>query len=369
VTPFRRHDRYVLKAFWGAFGAILLFFTVIVMVIHMSDRLSRVVKYWGPIKERGYDPLAVVAEYYATLIPFIWMQIIPLATVLAAAFALSRLTRTNELSPLVTAGVSSRRITLPIVLSGVAIGVALFGVQELLVPALSRRNMALERLLNKSEPERITKVPHFDDPGGARLSVAAFRPLDHRLEGAMLTLRSPEGVLREIRTYPQLRWDDAGRWVAETDGTSFRLPEDRGPPQRSRIPAARSVPLEASLDLFEVSVLKEAALGLSAREAHALLEADPDNPRLSFLYHQLLSRALVPLVLLLVSLPYCLVFGRRSAIPGTIAALASSAIFYGFTFFTSSLSGAGTLNPVFLAWFPVINFGSIGLVLWLTMRS
>ncbi len=365
----RRHDRYVLRFYWSAFFAILLFFTVIVMVIHLSDRLSRFVKYWEPIQERGYSPLAVIAEFYATLIPFIWMQIIPLATVLAAAFALSRLTRMNEIAPLVTAGVSTRRITWPLVFSGVLVGGVLFGVQETLVPTLSRRNMTLDRLLNKSEPERITKIGHFDDPGGARLSVAAFRPMDKVLESAMLTIRSPDGVLEEIRTYPELRWDESGHWVAEADGTAFRIPVEAGPPRRVRIPASKKVPLEASLDLFEVSVLKEAALGLSAREAHALLEADPDNPRLAMLYHQLLSRAFVPLVLLLASLPFCLVLGRRSAIPGTLAALSSSAIFFGASFLTASLSSAGSLNPAFLAWFPVVDFGSIGLALWLTMRS
>ena len=229
--------------------------------------------------------------------------------------------------------------------------------------------MSLERLLNKAEPERITKVSHFDDPGGARLSVAAFRPLDHRIEGAMLTLRSPDGKLREIRTYPELRWDEEGRWVAEVDGTAFVLPAGSGPPQRVRLPRAGDVPLAASLHLFEVSVLKDAALGLSAGEISALRAAEPDDPRLTFFYHQVFSRAFIPLVLLLVSLPFCLVLGRRSAIPGTIAALATSAIFYGFAFMSQSLSGAGALNPAFLAWFPVVNFGSIGAALWLSMRS
>lgn len=365
----RRHDRYVLKAYWAAFGAILVFFTVIVMVIHMSDRLSRFVKHWDDIQARGFEPLGVLAEFYATLIPFIWMQILPLATVLAAAFALSRLTRAGEIAPLVTAGVSTRRITWPIVLSGVFIGLAFFGVQETLVPKLSRRNMLLDRLLNKSEPERVTKVPHFDDPGGLRLSVAAFRPMDKKLERAMLTLRAPDGAVREILTYPELGWDDVRGWFAASDGTAFLLPPGHGPPRRRRLPAADPVPLEASLDLFEVSALEDAALGLSAGEMRALLAVDPDNPRLRLRYHQLFARALVPLVLLLVSLPFCLGLGRRSAIPGTLAGLSGAAVFYGASFLTAGVAGSGSLNPAFLAWFPVVNFGSVGLALWLTMRS
>lgn len=370
MSLLRRHDRYVLKAFWGSFGAILLFFTIITIVLHMADRLVRVVRYWQPIKDRGYDPLAVLVEYYVTFVPFIWLQVVPFAAVLAAAFALSRLTRHNELSPLVTAGVSTRRITWPILIAGVLLGMFQLGVQELLVPHLTRRNMTLERLLNRAEPDRITRVPHFVDPSGARLSVAAFRPADFRLENALVTLRHLDGRLKELRAYPELRWDEGEHaWLAEREGTLFQFPYDTGPPQRSRMPTTDEVPLEASLSLFEVSVLKNGALGLSGGQTRQLLEADPDDPRLQLRYHQSYAQAFVPLILLLLGLPYCLSVGRRSAIPGTIAVLAASAVYYGTIYVTTSLAGAGAFNPAWLGWFPVVNFGSIGLGLWLTMKS
>ncbi len=366
----RRHDRYVLRAFWAAFGAVLLFFSLIVVIIHMSDRLARVVRYWTPLKEAGWNPLAVVAEYYATLIPFIWMQIVPLAAVLAATFALSRLTRHNELSPLVTAGVSTRRITAPLLISGLVIGALLFGLQEMLVPKLSRRNMTLERLLNKHEPARITKVPHFDDPGGARLSVATFRPFDLHIEGALLTMREETGRVGDVYWYPLLRWDDdTDHWVAERDGSRFHLAAGGANPARRSVPAADPVPLEADIQLFEVSVVKGASLGLSTNETSKLIEADPDNARLRVLHHQLYARALTPLILLLMGLPFALHLGRRSAIPGTIAVLAASAVYYGATFLATSLASSGELNPIVLAWFPVVQFGTIGLALWLTMES
>ncbi|MFV1958321.1 MAG: LptF/LptG family permease [Planctomycetota bacterium] len=366
----RRHDRYVFSAFWTAFGAVLVFFTVIVVVIHMSDRLARVVRYWQPLEDAGWNPLAVLAEYYATLVPFIWMQIVPLATVLAAAFALTRLTRHNELSPLVTAGVSTRRITLPLILSALVLGGFLFAVQELFVPAMSRRNMTLERLLNENEPGRITKLPHFQDPGGMRLSAAAFLPFDRRIEGALLTSRDAEGRPLAITWYPLLRWDDAGEhWVAERDGTVFPLTASEGTVLGRVVPASEPVPFYADIHLFEVSVLKEASLGLSTRETRRLLEAEPDDPRLQFLHHQLFARAFTPLAMLLLGLPFCFGLGRRSAIPGTVAVLAAGALFYATNFLASSLAGSGEFNAVVLAWLPAVQWGTIGLALWLTMES
>lgn len=371
MTGIRRHDRYVLRAFWGAFLAILVFFTVITLLLHLTDRLALLFRYWERIEARGFHPPLVIVEYYATLLPFIWQQVIPFAAVLGAAFALSRLRRHGELSPLVTSGVSTRRITLPLLLAGLLLGGLQFAMQELLVPKLSRRNLLLERLLTKGEADRISRVPHFADPGGARVSVGAFRPADARLENAVVTVRQDDADLSEVRVYPEIRWADGeGRWIADRDGTLFVVPDGLGALQRSRIPADAALPLEASLDLYEVTVLKNAALGLSAGETRALLAVDPDNARLRFRLHQLHAQILVPLVLLLMGVPFCL-GDRRSGggMKGTIAVLAACAIYYGTTYVTSSFVGGGGYNVAWLAWFPVVNFGSLGLGNWLLMRS
>ncbi len=90
MTLFRRHDRYVLKAFWASFGAILLFFTVIVIVVHLADRSGRLMRYAPHIREAGYDPVLVTIEYYATLIPFAWNLIIPVSAPIAAARTTAR---------------------------------------------------------------------------------------------------------------------------------------------------------------------------------------------------------------------------------------------------------------------------------------
>jgi len=47
----------------------------------------------------GYDPWLLAIEYYASLLPFIGLQLVPVAGVLAAAFGLSRLTRHGEIGP------------------------------------------------------------------------------------------------------------------------------------------------------------------------------------------------------------------------------------------------------------------------------
>lgn len=367
---FRRHDRYVLKSYWTAFGAVLLFFTVIVIVIHLADRSGRMIRHYPLIREAGYDPVMATIEYYATLVPFLWIQLVPLAAVLAAAFSLSRLTRNNELAPLVTSGVSTRRITLPVLVSGVVLVGAVFIVQEDFAPTLSRRHLHLSRLLNESEPDRITRVPHFDDPGGGRLSMAAYEPTARRIDAGLLSFRTPDGVPSSLRFYPLLEWDPNGRrWIAVEGGTLFPLGEDRTGTVRRPLPPGEAAPLDADVQLLEVSVLKDLALGLSTKETAALVRANPDSTRLVYLHNEQFTRCLYPVVLLLLGLPFCLGLGRRSSLPGTVAVLGTGAALYSASFLSAHLATSGEVNAVVMAWLPDVLLGSIGLSLWLTMRS
>lgn len=367
---FRRHDRYVLKSFWASLAAVMLFFSVIVVVIHLADRSGRLMRNAEHLEAAGYTPWILVVELYATMIPFVWLQLLPLSTVMAAALSLTRLTRHNELAPLVTTGVSTTRVTLPIILSGVVIAGIVFFVQERFVPSMSRRNMEVIRLLEDREPDRIVDVPHFDDPQGARLSMAAYQPIARRMEGALLTFREPSGSLREIRFYPLVEWrEEEEKWYVAEDGTLFPLGEEAVGSVRIRLPAGEVAPLGAGVKLLEVSVLKDLALGLSTAETADLVAADPDNPRLLFMHHEQFTRCLAPLVLLLLGVPFCLGLGRRSSLPGTSTALWSAALLYGASFLSVRLAASGDLNPVMVAWLPTVSLGALGLAFWLTMRS
>ncbi|MHC5012225.1 MAG: LptF/LptG family permease [Planctomycetota bacterium] len=364
----RRHDRYILKAFWGTFGAVLLFFTVVSVVIHLAERTGRLIRYWDRLENMGYDPIGIIAQFYATLIPFIWIQFLPLAVVLAAAFALTRLTKHHELTPLVTAGVSIRRLTLPILLSGVLIAGLLMVMKETVVPSLNRQHQRLYRLLSKSHPDRITEVPHFQDPSGARLSMAAYLPLRRRIEGALLTFREAGGDVESVHTYPVLTWsEDSRNWIAERGGTRFPLDQDPTGGIRRPIPENAVAPLDSDIRLVEVSITRKVALGLSSRDTAALMRADPDNTRLVMLHHAQFTRPLSAVVLLLLSLPFCLRLMSRSALPGIVAGLVGSALYYGTGFLASGMSGPGDLNPVVLAWAPTVLFGSLGAALYFGM--
>jgi lipopolysaccharide export system permease protein len=359
----------VLGVFWTSFGAVVLFFTALSVVLDLCERLARFLRNWSALKEAGHQAGWLIVEFYASFVPFIWLKILPICVPMAAAIALARLSRRNEVVPLVTAGVSTRRIVLPIVLSGFVIAGLIVAVREAAAPRLGRVQMTLGRLLTKLDPDRIKRIPHFQDPGGARLSADAYLPLVPGLEGAMVTVRDATGSLTDVLWYPRLEWDGGEeRWVAPRGGTRFALAPDRAG-ERTPIPEGAIAPLETGITLLEISITERGALALSLEESATLARAAPHDPKVVWMHEDQWTLPLSAVVLLLLALPFGIHFSRRTAWPALAAVVVASALYFAAQFLARGVWGSGEVNLAVVAWAPTVLFGSLGLALLATMES
>ena len=365
----RRHDRYIVKSFWGTFVAVLLFISVIVLVMELSDRADRLARYWHDIKKAGYDPLALIVRYYATFFPFVWTQLIPICAPVAACMCLTRLSRRGELTPLLVSGISMRRAVLPIVLSSVVIAGVLIVMQVVLVPSLSRENMRMQRLLGKQNPHRSANIAPYHDSGGHRLSMGAYNPIESRMENVFLTQWGKDGY-DAIRTYPSLEWNQERKgWFAPFGGTLIPRRDDAPGSVRRPIEKGARAPLNDSRRLMEISLTRAGRLGVSFDEVDALIEANPNDTRYRLMRHQLWTQPLSVIVLLLLALPFCTHVGRRksSALPGILNAMGVAALYFGAGYVASLLARTLGLNPVVMAWLPTVIFGSLGIAFYVSL--
>jgi len=372
MIMFRRHDRYVLRNFWATFFAILIFFTAIVIVLDGAERISKVTRHWDRIAAQGRHPMLLLGEYYLTLIPFMWMRLVPFCVPSAAAFCLARLIRYNELTPLLTCGVSQRRISAPILLSGLLLVIGIFVLQEKLVPKLNRRNMELWRTLTRNSPDRLTRVPHVHDQRGGRLSMQAYLPFQRKMEAAAISFWEAEtGAPKTLFWYPELAWNDARSvWIATHGGKQIPLEPGEDPGIRQlQIKPGATAPLDGSADLIEISATASRSLSLSIEQVTALEESNANSLHFTVLKHQLLTAPLMSFVLLLFSIPFSFRVARRtsSTIPGMLGALLIGGLYFGAGFLTGGMARAGDWNPIMLTWLPTVLFTSLGLSIFITM--
>jgi lipopolysaccharide export system permease protein len=103
-------DRYVLRYFLMAYFYCIAGFISIWFIFDISDNISTF------LDERVSRSL--IAKYYLTQAPQILVILLPVALLLALLFCLGRMSRSNEIVSMLTAGVSIPRVIAPLLLAG-----------------------------------------------------------------------------------------------------------------------------------------------------------------------------------------------------------------------------------------------------------
>ncbi len=119
-------SRYILKTFWRIFGLALAAFIGLYLLVDFFERVDNFIEHSAAAH--------LYLSYFALKVPFIAVQVAPLACLLAVFMTLGGFSRTNELTAMHSAGISLLRITLPLLVTGLLISLASLMAYEYLVP-------------------------------------------------------------------------------------------------------------------------------------------------------------------------------------------------------------------------------------------
>src|SRR6266704_1686901 len=103
-------DRYVIRNFVQVYFYCIAGFTSIWLIFDVSDNISSFID--------NHIGLSLVVRYYATQIPQVFIILLPVSLLLSLLFALGRMSRSNEIVSMLTAGVSLPRVLLPLIGAG-----------------------------------------------------------------------------------------------------------------------------------------------------------------------------------------------------------------------------------------------------------
>ncbi|MCK5942009.1 MAG: LptF/LptG family permease, partial [Planctomycetes bacterium] len=113
-----RLDRYVGRIVLGAFGASLMFFLFLSILVDLLNNLPRYAERAAAEDLGGMQLAAYLALYYVKLLPVLVTTVTPFATVIAGMFAVARLHNANEIVPMLFVGRSIHRVLAPILWCG-----------------------------------------------------------------------------------------------------------------------------------------------------------------------------------------------------------------------------------------------------------
>jgi lipopolysaccharide export system permease protein len=364
-------DRQMVRGYFKSYLVCVTSLLSLYVVVDLFNNLDDFTR-----QKSGLTSVARhVVEYYAYRVPQIFDRLCEAIVLLAAMFTVALMQRNNEQVPLLSAGVSTRRIVAPVLLCAFCMLSLAALNQELLIPRIADK-LVLAR--DDPEGDKVLMVRGGFEPNNIHLHG------DHAVRKTLTIFKSfycliPEAVAGE-QGQLHLQAEEAHYVKAtETSPAGWELLGTQ--------PAETVKPIPGILDVIDVDTtnhtghfflhVRKVDFDHLTRNPNWYQMAptkklyddlnDPDSTRLAsmaVLFHMRLTRPLLGMVLVVLGLSVILRDQNRNVIISSGMCLVLCGVFFAFSYACKTLGDNEYINPAFSAWLPVVTFGPFAFVLF-----
>lgn len=363
-------DRYVLRHFIGPLIFCLLFFLLFYIVIDLVDKLSEMI-------ENNVD-LRILLPYYLNFAPLIFVQIIPIAVLVSLMYSLGTFNRHNEILAMQASGISLLRILSPLIITGFLIAVAVFIINDTVVPVatinaseIKEEKIEAVKIRKKRKKAELTlENIAFYGKGNKIIYARRYSIYDNKIYEIIIHEEDKNQNIVSKTTAQEVVWQD-NRWLGK-NVMFFRLDSTGriiGEPEffEEKDVNMNETPVDfkkrrhqAKFMSFEFMSFKE----LKEYIDRFSFESGPTIRNLKIALNQKIAFPFVNVIVILIASPLALVHTRKG---GLLVGIGTSIIlvFGYYAVMTISLAAgrAGFIHPIISAWFANALFASIGLLL------
>jgi len=350
-------DRYVLRNFLQAYLYCIAGFVSIWLIFDISDNISTFID-----EKFGFG---LTLKYYATQVPQVFIILLPVALLLALLFSLGRMSRSNEIVSMLTAGVSIPRVLAPLIGVGLLTVAASFALNYSLAPhaEMAKKNfIATARAHQYSVQGQI-----FRNRTDLRTwFIQSFRPGHDLFNNVQVLQQDANDNIVENYLSPRVTYHAADRsW--ELDDVKVVKYDEQGNITDEQIYPTLKI-LHWSETPFRLGSANVHAEYLSLPELREYLHFNSDFPvtLLAPFRTHLHYRLALPwtcLVVVCIAAPLGLSYSRR----GVLASVSSAVVLvFSMNFLTHlflALGEGDRISPIVAAWMPNLVFAAIGLYL------
>jgi lipopolysaccharide export system permease protein len=351
-------DRYISTRFLTPFIYCLVGFSMLFVIGDLFENLDEF------LEIPGWFP--VMLRYYLLFIPSILGYITAVAILLALLSSIGLLQKHNEISAMRSAGISVYRIAGPLLWLSFLISLAIFYVNEKVVPNALRESRILKNHYRNAAGEPVlANVYYLDRATKQSFYFESFQPQDNTGQGITIhDLRADGSPYRRISAR-EAAWLDNTWWLF--DGVIYTYPLNDIPIKQEL--AKKSFDFELHpLDLvqsgeeLEYRGYFELHDALVRKAGYPAVVLRPMRVELQ----QKLALPIACLIMGLLGVTFGLKSGRGGLLAGVGISLVLSFLYYVFYSITGAMGNQGYLAPWLAAWSANIVFGTIGL--WLFLR-
>jgi lipopolysaccharide export system permease protein len=335
------------------------------------------------LQERKLHFLDVI-EYSVAITPEFLVMVLPITLLLALLYTLTDLSRSNQLTAMRAAGISLWRICAPYFAAGCVLSVALFVLNECLVPCSSDwKNRILTRYVQKPgdiESKNEFRNFGFTNARGHRAwFISEYRMATAEMIKPKVSWHDSDGAIQLLSAdhaaYTNGVWtfyNAAEYSQANTDAplVPSLLTNVLAMPEFDETP--KQIRSEIKISSYQ-SLKKNRSSDIPLTDIFAYLRLHPNLPAADsgWLFTKFYGRIAAPwtcFIVVLIAIPFGAAAGRRNLFVGV-----AGSIFICFGFFviqqvSLALGSSGYLPAWLAAWLPNLIFAALGLGLMLRVR-
>ena len=346
-------DKYLVRQFLPIFAVATAMF---MMVLSLIDLFANLVRYLN--NEVPFAQIMAISLYY---LPKSFSYALPIALLFASAYTLGDLYARNELTSVFSSGIPFWRFSLPLVFIGLLASVfAFFFDDNVVIPTLKVKNELSRRFLRQEVTESNSDIVIKARNGQLIYSVDYYDSASPALNGVSIVEQDRQGnfislirAQRAVWTGEYWNFVNPIIYYWDYDGLlrSRLLPHTenyREQPDTFRRNAVKAEELKASEERLLVQDLRSAGLPY----AGALAD-----------YHHRFSFSTVSLIVMILSISMGGRFRKNILLMSLLASLSAAVVFYVMEMITMMMAKLSYIPPFIGAWFPVIIFIAIGILL------
>ncbi len=357
-------DRYLLRNFFEPFLICSFGFLSIWLVIDLADNFREFMQAEASLKK--------VAYFYFTQLPQVILVSLPVGMLLALIFCLSRMSRSNEIISMLTAGMSVWRIVLPLALAGVVLTGLLMVLNYQAAPrAEAGKQLLLEQIKNdkKKLQKGIIDGYLFRERQQARTwFIKRFRQATGTLDHVHITQHGPGGEIVTKWYAKRASFDAKTRaWTLER-GMQVDFNAAGDVEQRTDFQTGIKTIEGWTETPWRIASAQYEPQNLTVPELREYLKFNADFPEVqlapyrAYLYHRW-AFPFQALIVVFFGAPLSIVFSRRGVIGGVAGAIFLYAGLLLSTYLFLALGKGWRMNALAAAWIPNAVFFAIGLAL------
>jgi len=359
-------DRYILRSFLVPFLLCFFGFLAIWLVVDLQNNTSDFLEAQISLRKAAY--------YYATQVPQFMMICIPVGLLLSLLFSLSKMSRSNEIIAMLTAGQSLTRLLLPLLGVGLLLSGVCVVVNYAWAPhAYSAKKDFKAKISKSPDRNRFINAQIFRNRADRRswfVTCMDAKPDNSSvLQGITILEQNQAGTITSELVAESAKYKPETKTWQFFNGSEVIFAPD-GTIQTDKQFVGQ---LPKQFDSWSETPWRIASSnldpqGLSVPELRNYLRYNADFPpaKLAPYRTYLYNRWALPfqcLVVVLFAGPLSIVFSRRGVLTGIAGAIF---LFAGMMFFNALMLAIGKGNrvdPVIAAWLPIFLFTAIGIYL------